>query len=541
MDTVSDRPRRFGKYRLIKKIGVGGMAEVYKAEYANDIAKPIAIKLILTDLSRDKKLTTMLVNEAKLVMMLDHPNIVPIYDFGLVEGRYFIAMEYIEGKDLRAFLKKAYSEGKTMPLEISLYITVSLLEGLAYAHEKRDNFNKPLEIIHRDISPQNIFISYDGEVKILDFGIAKAKGSLTETQAGILKGKFSYMSPEQAFGKEIDQRSDLFSTGTVFHELLTTRSLFGDQSEIRTIEKVRRANIPDPSKINFDVPKSLSKLVMKSLAKWRFRRFQTAAEFRDKLIDWGYKNGFMISKDLTKDYILKEFPRESDTTSFLNVSEYPETLGAAPDSKAKTGQLGISALIEDELKDFEKQHGIKSSPSETPYSVSSLHKSVPTYSVRAKISNLLTPKLIALLIILVTSLIVFSESGKINITPELFDKIYKNTVIKPREKIQKLRGLDKQVKEETLSFNPQQISKIKPKILFSEKAQGFVSDLPLEKSDRLIQALNDFLQNDKSDSLKDCKGKEPLSCMAFEDIRLGYIKNSEDADLQIFSIDKIKR
>ena len=342
MDAFSEKPRRFGKYRLLRKIGMGGMAEVYLAEQVRDGSRRLAIKKIITDLSRNKKLISMLVNEAKLAMMLSHSNIVPIYDFGLVDNHYFMAMEYVEGKDLRNFLKKAYSEDRKIPLDVAIYTMISLLEGLHYAHTKKDNFNKPLEIIHRDISPQNIMISYEGDVKILDFGIAKAKGSLSETQAGILKGKFSYMSPEQARGKELDQRSDLFSAGVIFHELLTVKSLFGDQSEIRIIEKVRKAKVPNPRELNPEIPIDLAKIVMKALSKWRWARYQTAREFQEKILIWGAKNGITAGKDVVKAYILKEFP-PSEEKIYAVTDKSPTAVLA----KIPLGKMRVQGVVDD--------------------------------------------------------------------------------------------------------------------------------------------------------------------------------------------------
>ncbi len=206
---------RFGKYLLMEKLAVGGMAQLYRAKITGiqGFEKLIAVKTILPHLANEKELLTSFIDEAKLAALLHHQNIVQIYDFGPMEDSYFIAMEYLFGKDLRHIFSKSQEKGKPISNELALYVISRICSGLDYAHNLKDYQGKSLNIIHRDISPQNIFVTYEGEVKIVDFGIAKAASQSTITQLGMIKGKISYMSPEQASGQPIDHRSDIIFDG----------------------------------------------------------------------------------------------------------------------------------------------------------------------------------------------------------------------------------------------------------------------------------------------------------------------------------------
>ncbi len=221
-------PVRFGKYLILDKIATGGMAELFQAKITSveGFEKLVAIKKILPNLTQDKNLVNMFIDEAKLAAMLTHQNIVQIYDLGSMEGAYFIAMEYIHGKDLRVISRKAQGKKLPLPLEYALYIACRISSGLDYSHNLRDFQGNPLKLIHRDISPQNILVTYEGEVKIVDFGIAKAAKKTSDTKEGLIKGKVAYMSPEQAAGKVIDHRSDIFSTGILLWEMVTGKRMF---------------------------------------------------------------------------------------------------------------------------------------------------------------------------------------------------------------------------------------------------------------------------------------------------------------------------
>src|SRR3990167_8278271 len=225
-------PKQFGRYFLLDKLAVGGMAEIYKAKTfgVDGFEKLLVIKRILPHCAADSEFITMLIDEAKLSVLLSHTNIVQVYDLGKVGDDYFISMEFIDGSNLRQLLQRAAESETKLPVEICVYIMSEICKGLDYAHRKKDHHNQPLHIVHRDISPQNILISYDGEVKIVDFGIAKAAMNMSQTTTGILKGKVSYMSPEQALGKPLYNRTDIFSSALVFYEMLVGKKLFSGET-----------------------------------------------------------------------------------------------------------------------------------------------------------------------------------------------------------------------------------------------------------------------------------------------------------------------
>jgi eukaryotic-like serine/threonine-protein kinase len=236
---------QFGKYQLIRKIGTGGMAEVFLARtmVAQGLAKTLVIKKIHGAYARSRQFVTMFVDEAKIALGLNHPNIIQVFDFGAVGDTYFLAMEYVEGLDLLRLLQEAAKSRVRLPYGISAYIVQQVAKGLDYAHRKADEFGQPFGIVHRDISPQNILLSWDGGVKIVDFGIARARD--VHEEQGVIKGKFAYMSPEQARGDAVDCRSDVFAAGIVLYELVCARPLFHAKGK-EALEMVKSGAIPRP-------------------------------------------------------------------------------------------------------------------------------------------------------------------------------------------------------------------------------------------------------------------------------------------------------
>jgi TonB family protein len=274
-------PDHFGQYEILEKIASGGMAELSKAKRTGveGFQKIVAIKKILPHLADDEAFITMFADEAKLAAQLNHPNIIHIYDLGKIKaGGYFIAMEYVDGRDLRGIELSAGELGVPLPVPLAVYIASKVASALDYAHRRRDADGRELNIVHRDVSPQNILISYEGDIKLCDFGIAKAASKASKTQSGALKGKMQYMSPEQAWGKPIDRRSDLFSLGVVLHELLTGERLFRGDTDINILEKVRNADVAPPSRTNSEVSQSLDAVVMKALAKEPDERYANASD-----------------------------------------------------------------------------------------------------------------------------------------------------------------------------------------------------------------------------------------------------------------------
>jgi hypothetical protein len=279
------QPIPFGKYLLLDRVNIGGMAEVWRGKSfgAGGFERLVAIKRILPNIAEDDEFISMFIDEAKISVQLTHANIAQIYELGQIQNSYFIAMEYIPGKDMRAIFDRCRKKGEPAPIPLVAYCVAKMCEGLDYAHRKKDGMGRDMNIVHRDISPQNVLISYEGEVKVIDFGIAKAAGKATKTQAGILKGKFGYMSPEQIRGLPLDRRSDVFAIGVCLYEMLTGERLFVGESDFSVLEKVRKAEVPPPSTYNRRIPEALEKIVLKSLAKDVDERYQYANELGDDL------------------------------------------------------------------------------------------------------------------------------------------------------------------------------------------------------------------------------------------------------------------
>jgi eukaryotic-like serine/threonine-protein kinase len=288
---------QFGKYSLIRKIGTGGMAEVFLARttVAQGLNKTLVIKKIHTAYARSRPFVTMFVDEAKIALGLNHPNIIQVFDFGAVADTYFLAMEHVEGVDLLRLLQEAARARQRLPYGLSAYIVQQLAKGLDYAHRKADEFGQPLGIVHRDISPQNILLSWDGSVKIVDFGIARARD--VHEEEGVIKGKYAYMSPEQARGEPVDCRSDVFAAGIVLFELVCARPLFHGKGK-DVLEMVKSGALPRPRDFAPALPDTLERIILRALAFHRADRFQTARDLQHALgkfqLEWGQRTGALI-------------------------------------------------------------------------------------------------------------------------------------------------------------------------------------------------------------------------------------------------------
>jgi serine/threonine protein kinase len=309
-----NQPLPFGKYLLLERINVGGMAEVFKAKAfgVEGFERIIAVKRILPNMADDEEFINMFIDEARIAVQLNHANIVPIYELGKFDNQYYIAMEYVPGKDLRQMLDRYRKRDETMPLTMAAYITSNICEGLFYAHGKNDPTGRPLHLIHRDVSPQNILVSYEGAVKITDFGIAKAEDRASKTQAGVLKGKFAYMSPEQVRGLDIDHRSDLFAVGILLYEMVTGKRLFIGESDFATLEKVRNAEVTPPKEHNPNISDALQAVVLKALARERDERYQTAAELHDDLQQFLIQDNTVFTGKRFGEVLKEEYHEEID-------------------------------------------------------------------------------------------------------------------------------------------------------------------------------------------------------------------------------------
>ncbi|HEY3359910.1 MAG TPA: serine/threonine-protein kinase, partial [Polyangia bacterium] len=277
--------RAFGPYRLLRRVAVGGMAEIYlaQAQGFGGFSKLIALKMIHQNYSLDEHFVQMLIDEAKISVQLQHVNIGQIFDLGRIGETYYITMEFIDGADLFKVLRRASEVDRDMPVEIAAFIAQEVCAGLDYAHHKTDDEGRPLGVIHRDISPQNVLVSHSGEVKIVDFGIAKAALRARQTAAGVIKGKYYYMSPEQAWGDPVDPRTDIFSAGILLYEMLTGQMLYLEDDLHRLLDRVRRADIAPPTTRRADVPPELERICMRALRKRPEDRWPTAHDFEAAL------------------------------------------------------------------------------------------------------------------------------------------------------------------------------------------------------------------------------------------------------------------
>ena len=286
----------FGRYELLRKIAAGGMGQVLLARKgAEGFEKLVVIKRILPHLVEDEEFFAMFIDEAKITMRLDHPNIARINEFGVENGVHFIEMEYVSGEDVRRMDKRARMANHPVPLGIILRVIADAAAGLDFAHKAKDSKGAPLGLVHRDVSPQNVLVGFDGSVKLIDFGVAKAAGRAQHTATGILKGKFPYMSPEQADGLDIDARSDVFALGIVLWELLTGRRLFKGENDLMTQRLVKACQVPPPSEVEPSLPKGLDAVVLKSLTKDVKDRYADAGAFRMALEDFAFKNSIPAS------------------------------------------------------------------------------------------------------------------------------------------------------------------------------------------------------------------------------------------------------
>ena len=300
MGVALPQPIPFGKYTLFERIGRGGMADVFKARIQGPAGfeRTFVVKRILPHLSDDPSFTKMFIDEAKIAAKLSHPNIIQVFELGSVDDEYFMSMEYVRGHDLAETMRTLWARVGPPRPELVAYVGREMCRALAYAHEFTSEDGQVLGMIHRDISPSNVMLSYDGAVKILDFGIAKALGGDTaveETKSGTLKGKFAYMAPEQTVSNEIDRRIDIFATGIVLHEILTGRRLFKGENDMQTIERVRRCEVAAPSLFNPLCPPQLDQIVLQALARNRDERYQSASEMADALDDVVYSSRFQAT------------------------------------------------------------------------------------------------------------------------------------------------------------------------------------------------------------------------------------------------------
>ena len=288
---------RLGKYQLVRRIATGGMAEIFlaRAQAIHGFEKQVVLKRILPQHASSDDFIRMFLAEARLAATLHHPNIVQVYDIGEEAGTYFFTMEYIQGQDLRRLVRAARRKQTPIPLAHILHIIMGMAGGLHHAHEKVGSDGRPLGIVHRDVSPSNVLVTYEGDVKVVDFGIAKAAAAQVSTIAGTLKGKIPYMSPEQCRGEAVDRRSDIFSIGTLLWELTTGKRLFAGDNEFAILNRVAKADVPPPSSVRPEYPPELEAIVMRALSVDPENRYATAIDLQIDLEDFAREARLPVS------------------------------------------------------------------------------------------------------------------------------------------------------------------------------------------------------------------------------------------------------
>lgn len=302
--------RRIGRYRLIKRLAPGGMSDLYLAQLhgPRGYERTLVIKTLRPDLLDDVSSPDILIREARIASRLRHDNIIEVIEIGEDRGVPFLAMEFVFGRDLRQIQERCRELGRTVPFQHTVTILADVLDALAYAHHATDGRGR-LDVIHRDVSPQNVVVGFDGGVKLLDFGLAKANADVSKTHAGILKGKYAYMSPEQVDLRTVDHRTDIFSTGIVLWELLTGQRLFLASNEVDTVRAVARCRVPFARAVRVDVPWNLAWVALWSLRRQRWWRYGSAWSMRDALLLWDAR-GRDEARDALADWMAELFAEQ---------------------------------------------------------------------------------------------------------------------------------------------------------------------------------------------------------------------------------------
>lgn len=366
------------RYKISEKVDAGGMAEIFRgyAVSLDGIQKEVAVKRVRPHLAANSRFVKMFVDEARLAMRLNHGNITQVFDVGRAQNTYFLVMEFVDGANVRRIMQVASERGYRIPVEIGINIILEVCKALSHAHNAHDEKGQALNIVHRDVSPPNVLVSRQGEVKITDFGLAKAATHLEATDPGVVKGKFSYLSPEACEGKEVDKRADVFSCGIILHEMLTGRRLFMGKTDLETVELVRQCKIPPPSAFNPDVNRELDDILLKTLDKDRKKRPQSTDDLSDMLASYLFSHGLKVTTfDLAK-MMTSLFDEEGGQAFPMRVVEIVReeiinlsSMGKLP---GLTAQEGVHPLDMDEFRkrktpfnDIWAEYGDDLKPSDT--------------------------------------------------------------------------------------------------------------------------------------------------------------------------------
>ena len=331
---------RIGSYHLLKSLGAGGMAEVFLAQTKGigGFQRLVALKVIHPSHSQDENFVDALIEEAKVAVQLNHAHVAHVYDLNRVNDVYFIVMEFVDGKDLFKLMYEAAEREISLPLGVVLYIAEAVALGLNYCHSKKDHYGRPMNLVHRDISPQNVFISWEGEVKLLDFGIAKVSNRNRQTEAGVIKGKLQYMSPEQLNGEGFDHRSDLFSAGICLYEMLAGEMAYQEEDTLMLLRKIREADVRPLETLRPDLPASIIEVVRRALARIPANRFDSGEtfayevrevrrklcpNFRTQEVGSFMRNVFGEQSFYLEDSVVEEYQEQNDTPSISVIFDQP--------------------------------------------------------------------------------------------------------------------------------------------------------------------------------------------------------------------------
>lgn len=333
-------PITFGKYTLMDRIAIGGMAEVFRAKLTGEkgFEKLIVIKRLLPQIEENEEMKTHFIDEARLAALLQHDNIVHVYDFGHFYNSRFLAMEYLSGKDLAAVLETSKKQNNPLGIGLSLYIAAKICDGLQYAHQLKDLYGQPLNIVHRDINPNNIYITYDGKVKIIDFGIAKTSSQSRRTRTGIIKGKLAYMSPEQANGLYVDHRTDIFALGNLLYEMCTLKQLY-EGDTVQVLRKVIHAEYEPIEKVNSHVPKPVTNIIYRALKQAPDDRYQLCGEFLSQIEECLFQLSLRPNAKSLSEFMIELFNMDYE--------------------KEKENIIRIMETKNDEISDPSEQHRFK--------------------------------------------------------------------------------------------------------------------------------------------------------------------------------------
>jgi serine/threonine-protein kinase len=337
----------YGRYQLLGRIAVGGMAEIFLAREPSTAggSRTIVIKRILNHVAGDSRFVQMFLDEARLALQLRHPNICHIYEFGEVMQSYFIAMEWIDGVPLGRLIKRVReTHAQALPPTIAARLIGQTAEALEYAHRALDENGRPMGIVHRDVSPQNIMVSFQGSVKLLDFGIAKAETHATKTSAGQVKGKFAYMSPQQCVGDVVDGRADVFALGVCLYEALTARNLYRRKTEYETMRAIIEGPVPSVLAVNPDLPPEMEDIVQRALAKEPDDRFQSAAAMQNALEHWLAGTGEIVNSATIASYVGTLFESERRSGPLVEVAPI-ESVPAPPAKPVRERSSGTAFML----------------------------------------------------------------------------------------------------------------------------------------------------------------------------------------------------